>query len=160
MSRQDVDDEHGPDSWDGDLPTPPADQVDWTPLLDLLPDIDARRGVSPEPLPDPTVTEEGVTIINWLGISSSIASSFSWVVQTTLCESGFDWGAFVSSSRGRLLVERVHSGDPGDMTLEESRMLLLALARQERFVDGAIDDAIRSGFISVVLRRAEVLLGS
>jgi hypothetical protein len=130
-----------------------------TQVLNLFPDIDARRHLPPDPIPDPTVGEDGVIFVDWIGISSPIASPFAWILQIGLSQSGFDWGAFVSSPRGRLLVERVHTGDPGDMTPEECRMLLLALARQERFVDDAIDGAMRSGFISVVLRRAEVLLG-
>jgi polyhydroxyalkanoate synthesis regulator phasin len=69
----------------------------------------------------------------------------------------------VASPWGTLLGERVQdaangAGDVGDMTLEECRMFLLALARQERFADGAVDGAIRSGFVGVVLRRAQQLV--
>lgn len=149
----------GPDGWDGERPTPPADQVDWTPMLELLPEVDERRDAPPDPPQEPfKVNEQGVRIIDFSSLSSPAAGALSWVAQTTLSRSGFDWGSFVDSPRGRLIVERINAGDPGDLTLEECRMLLLALARQERFCDGAIDSAIRSGFVSIVLRRAAELV--
>ena len=150
----------GPDGWDGQQPMPPADQVDWTPMLELLPAVDERRDAPPDPPQEPfKKNADGVRIIDFSSLTSPVAGELSWVAQETLSRSGFDWGSFVDSPRGRLIVERINAGDPGDLTLEECRMLLLALARQERFSDGAIDSAIRSGFVSVVLRRAADLVG-
>ena len=150
----------GPGGWDGQRLTPPADQVDWVPILDLLPAVDERRAAPPDPPRPPRFTEDGVRIIDFSGLTSPVAGSLSWLAQTTLTRSSFDWGSFVDSPRGRLIVERINAGDPGDLTLDECRMLLIALARQERFSDGAVDSAIRSGFVGTVLRRAAELVAN
>ena len=154
----------GPDGWDGELPGPPAADARWEGVIGLLDAVDARRDAPPDPPREPRFTDDGALIVDWSGASSPVASSLAYLAQTDLVERGFDWSGFVGSPRGRLLVERVRrgeaerSGPAGDMTLEECRMLLVALARQERFVDGAVDGAIRSGFVGVVLRRARELL--
>jgi ADP-ribosylglycohydrolase len=83
---------------------------------------------------------------------SAAASALSWRVQTELVGASTDWPTFVASPRGQVLIERTSSGDLGDATSDECRMLLVALVRQERFCDGAIESAIRSGFVSAVLR--------
>jgi len=148
----------GPGGWDGESPDPPAHEARWDQVLGLLPDIDARRVAPPDPPREPRYSADGVLIVDFSGASSPVASSLGYFAQTDLTESGFDWGGFVGSPRGRLLAERVAAGEAGDMTLDECRMFLVALARQERFFSGAVDGAIRSGFVGVVLRKAEELV--
>ena len=70
----------GPDGWDGERPTPPADQVDWTPMLELLPEVDDRRDAPPDPPQEPfKVNEHGVLIIDFSSLSSPAAGALSWV---------------------------------------------------------------------------------
>lgn len=156
----------GPDGWDGQLPTPPADEVRWDGVLALLAEVDARRDAPADPPREPRFTDDGVRIVDFSGASSPVASALGYLAQTDLMEGGFDWGSFVASPRALLLRERIfaaangvrEAGEVGDMTLEECRMFLIALARQERFSSGAVDGALRSGFVGVVLRRARELV--
>ena len=88
------------------------------------------------------------------------ASSLSWVVQSALLPPGFDWVEFVDSARGRAVAAALEAGDVGTITLEDCRAVLITLARQAHFVEGALDAAIRAGTVGLVLRRARELLGS
>ncbi len=153
------DDESGPDGWDGERPEPPIDEVSWSGVLGLLDAVAEQRQAPPRPPPEPRVTADGVRILDLAGTPSPAARALAAQVQTDLMSSGFAWTDFVRSPRGRLLLERLGEGRAGDVTLDECRMLLIALVRQERFVSGALDGAIRRGLVEVLLRRVAVLVG-
>lgn len=139
-------------------PGPPPDDVDLGVVArELLDVVEAQRAV---PVEDPGTMEDRITVLpdgtRWLTLGypedSAAASAVAWTVQTSMTTSGFDWPAFIGSPRGTLLARRTHEGDLGDATSDECRMLLIALVRQARFCDGAVDDAIGTGFVSTVLR--------
>jgi hypothetical protein len=67
----------------------------------------------------------------------------------------FDWAGWLEE-RGRELLDN----DPmlESATLEDGRMLLAALARSDRFVEGAFLSALRDGTISRILSRIDDLM--
>jgi len=131
-------------------------------VTELLAVIEAER-TSPTPDDDLgadmpggriTVRPDGTRVLTLIPPSRSpAAGALSWAMQRDLRSFGVSWTAFVRSPRGQILIERALRGDLGDATSDECRTLLVAVTRQERFCDGATDSAIRSGFVSAVLRR-------
>ena len=149
----------GPDGWDGELPKLPAELADWDALLALIPEVDAQRTAPLEPFPKRDGSGKKLHILRPANYISAVGASLSRLVHADLMSTGFHWISFVQSARAELLFDRIGRGEAGDVTLEECRLLLGALARQERFCSGTIEGAIRSGFVGVVLRRAKALLG-
>jgi hypothetical protein len=75
-----------------------------------------------------------------------------WVVP------GFDWRSWLDGPDGRSLRE-----DPDAVaraTHEQLERLLTAIVRSDRFVEGSIEGAFRSGLLARISRRAEALLAA
>ena len=69
---------------------------------------------------------------------------------------GFDWGSWLQTPEGAALWD-----DPAALaaaTPDQLEMLLTAIIRSDRFVEGSIAGAFESGLLVRIARRAGVLL--
>lgn len=76
----------------------------------------------------------------------------SWVIQ------GFDWRSWLETDEGRALHDQAETVDTA--TADQLAKLLTAIIRSDRFVEGSIEGAFRSGHLGRIARRAEALLGT
>ena len=78
----------------------------------------------------------------------STANEFGWVIP-------FDWGAWARTPEGRRLCEggaAIEGATPEDLA-----RLLTTIIRSERFGDGQLEGAFRSGLLTAIVRRAAAL---
>jgi hypothetical protein len=134
-------------------PEPPATTLDWDAVLAWRPrladvDVDPGGWQSGEPTADGTLTMPHARL-------SDDAAGFLQGLYDEQVIAPFDWGDWLQARGRRLLVQ-----DPAleTATLEECRMLLAALARSDRFVEGAFLGALSDGTIERILRRVARLL--
>ena len=99
--------------------------------------------------------EPGVTTLGYFedgSVSSALvkaAYETGWVLPT------FDWGEWQGSLEAGQL--RDDSAALERATPDQLARLLTVLIRQDRFVEGALNDAFESGLLTGILRRAAVL---
>jgi hypothetical protein len=76
----------------------------------------------------------------------------NWVAQN------FDWPKWAQSQRARRLHDDENALERA--TADELSHLLTVLIRQERFSEGSLLEAFKSGLVLRIVRRAKVLAGS
>ena len=77
-----------------------------------------------------------------------MAYEFEWVVP-------FDWGEWAQTPEGRRLLD---GGDAIDAaTAEDLARVLTTIIRSERFGDGQVERAYRTGLLTAIVRRAAQL---
>lgn len=81
---------------------------------------------------------------------------FSYAAHS-LFDDGFDWPSWANSQYTQTLLGQLHTGDASQLTLEDARKILFALARNNRFCDGAIKSSIDSGLVHTILHRVREL---
>jgi hypothetical protein len=69
---------------------------------------------------------------------------------------GFDWGSWLQTDEGRALRDRPEA--LAAATPHQLAMLLTAIIRSDRFVEGSIAGAFESGLLVRIARRATALL--
>ena len=112
------------------------------------PDADFGRWFTPPP-------RDGVLSMGWYEFGPAgeafRAATGGWVL------AGFDWRAWLETEEGSALREpdAVAAATP-----EQLAMLLTAIVRSDRFVEGSIEGAFESGLLAATCRRAAVLLES
>ncbi len=138
-------------------PEPPAATLDWDAVLAWRPWLaDAAAATAGEageaggwhggvPTSDGTVTMPHARL-------SDDAARFLRELYDEQVVAPFDWGVWLQE-RGRELLEDHHALETA--TLEECRMLLAAVARSDRFVDGAFLTALTDGTIARILGRID-----
>lgn len=115
------------------------------PILEA-PDADFGHWVHPPP-------KDGVFSMGWYEFGPAgeafRAAAAGWVV------AGFDWRAWLDTPRGESLREpdAVASAMPDQLA-----MLLTAIVRSDRFVEGSIAGAFESGLLAAIARRAAALV--
>jgi hypothetical protein len=67
----------------------------------------------------------------------------------------FDWPAWAQSAEGRALLG--HPDAIASASAEGLRKLLTVYLRSERFGDGTLENVFRSGMLTAIVRRADVL---
>ena len=133
-------------------PQPPADQLDWAPLLGWTNTL-AADGFDPGQFEVGRQLEPDVFTLP-SAVRSDETLAFVKCLDDQQVVAGFDWSGWLAEG-GREIVE-----DPDRLataTLEECRMLLAAHARADRFIDGHLLDVLMSGHVAAILRRIEEL---
>ncbi|MDQ3126943.1 MAG: DUF6508 domain-containing protein, partial [Chloroflexota bacterium] len=74
----------------------------------------------------------------------------SWLIQ------GFDWRTWLHTDEGRALRDQADALDAA--TADQLAKLLTAIVRSDRFVEGSIEGAFRSGLLARIARRSAALL--
>jgi hypothetical protein len=134
-------------------PRPPAETLDWDTVLawrpwlaDATADIGGWHGGEP--------TADGPIAMPHARLSDDAARLLEDLYDLEVVAL-FDWAGWLEE-RGRELLDN----DPmlETATLEDGRMLLAALARSDRFVEGAFLSALRDGTICRILSRIDDLV--
>jgi hypothetical protein len=119
--------------------------ADVEPIL-AAPNADFGHWVNPPP-------KDGVHYMGWyeLGPAGEAfrAATAGWVI------TGFDWRAWLDTAEGASLRElaAVSAASPDQLA-----MLLTAIVRSDRFVEGSIAGAFESGLLAAICGRAAALL--
>jgi len=119
--------------------------ADLAPILEA-PDADFGHWFTPPP-------KDGVLSMGWYEFGPAgeafRAAAAGWILP------GFDWRAWLETEEGSGLrkPEAVAAATP-----EQLAMLLTAIVRSDRFVEGSIAGAFESGLLAAICRRAAVLL--
>ena len=119
--------------------------ADLVPVLEA-PDADFGHWFRPPP-------KDGVLSMGWyeLGPAGEAfrAAAAGWILP------GFDWRAWLETEEGSGLPkpEAVAAATP-----EQLAMLLTAIVRSDRFVEGSIAGAFESGLLAAICRRAAIRL--
>lgn len=98
--------------------------------------------------------EAGVLHLGWFELSDD-AERFTRDLGRLRWVRPFDWMAWLGTPRGTELAESPEA--IGGATAEELANLLTAIVRSERFGDGSIEGAHRTGLFLAAARRAAVL---
>lgn len=123
-------------------------------LAELLPSIESPD-FSPghwetPPRIDPAIATMPIfSFSNAIGRFETVAYEMGWVLPE------FDWSAWGDTDEARALLE-----DPTRLALatpQQIAQLLTGLIRCERFSEGTLSAAFKSGLIARILRRAAVL---
>ncbi len=130
----------------------PADRLralaDLVPILEA-PDADFGHWDLPPP-------RDGVHSMGWFEFGPTAEAWRAGVARGDWIVTGFDWRAWLQTDRGRALrddPEAVASATP-----DELGRLLTAIVRSDRFVEGSIEGAFKSGLLLRICRRAQALL--
>ncbi len=123
------------------------------PLASLVPvlespDADFGRWELPPPV-------DGVHSLGYFVFGPTASAFRAAVAQGDWIVVGFDWRSWMQSE-GRTLRD-----DPDKLavaTPEQLAWLLTAIVRSDRFVEGSIEGAFKSGLLARIARRAEALL--
>jgi len=132
-------------------PEPPATTLDWDAILAWRPwlaDADLGRWRGGTPTGGGAITLPHVVL-------GDHAAGFLQELYDQQVVAPFDWSDWLRE-RGRGLLEQDPELDPA--TLEECRMLLAALARSDRFIEGAFLGALSDGTIARILSRIDQLV--
>ena len=119
--------------------------ADLAPVLEA-PDADFGHWFTPPP-------KDGVLSLGWYEFGPAgeafRAAAGGWIM------AGFDWRAWLETEEGSGLrkPESVAVATP-----EQLAMLLTAIVRSDRFVEGSIEGAFESGLLAAICRRAAILL--
>jgi uncharacterized protein DUF6508 len=121
-------------------------------LADLLPvltapDADFGRWVVPPP-------KDGIQSLGWYEFGPA-GEAFQRAVGGWILP-GFDWRAWVETVDGIALRE---PAGVATASSDQLAMLLTAIVRSDRFVEGSIAGAFESGLLAAICRRAVALLG-
>jgi hypothetical protein len=105
---------------------------------------------------EPQSEQPGVTILPYFSLSE-VAGSFEqkaydlgWVILD------FDWGSWKETSEAKSL--RDDAQILAHATPEQLARLLTVCIRQDRFCEGALENAFESGLLTRILERAAVIL--
>ena len=101
-----------------------------------------------------TGTRDDPIRLNSFELSEFGTRFFSMVYDAGWIIRGFDWPAWIRTEEGRLATDRAALGTA---TCDQLAKLLTAVVRQDRFYDGALEDAFESGLLRAIAERAEVL---
>jgi hypothetical protein len=96
--------------------------------------------------------EDGVIEMGWYEPS---AEADAFLADARAMITAFDWPAWATGPEGRALL-----GDPeavASASADDLRRLLTVYVRSERFGDGTLESAFRSGMLAAIIRRAGVL---
>ena len=133
-------------------PQPPADQLNWAPVLAWT-DTLAADGFDPGKFDRGEQSEPGVFSLP-AAVLSDDTLAFIRCLDDQQVVTGFDWSGWLGEG-GREIAE-----DPDRLataTLEECRMLLSAHVRADRFIDGHLLSVLKSGDVVAILRRIDEL---
>lgn len=112
-----------------DRPRPPADELDWEPVLAWLPTLRAPG----------------------LDVSRFLDCLYDHEVIAP-----FDWPTWSNEGRGRVLVKQPAA--IADASLEECRMLLTTHVRADRFAQGRLRGVLSDGTMTRILERIRTVL--
>lgn len=137
-----------------DPPQPPADQLDWEPVLSFFPVL-AAPDFDPGHLAGGDEVKPGV--FNWPHVAlAPPVKAFIACLYDTQVIADADWTTWLEDG-GRVLYD-----DPeqlGRATLEQCRMLLIAHIRADRFTDGHLLSILQDGHLVAILTRIRELIG-
>jgi hypothetical protein len=123
---------------------------DLVPILEA-PDPDIGRWVWPAP-------RDGVQTLGWFEPGAAVEAWRAALVRGHWIVPGFAWPAWLGTDRGLALRD-----DPAALetaTAMELAWLLTAIIRSDRFTEGSIEGAFRSGLVLRIARRAAQLLAA
>ncbi len=101
-----------------------------------------------------TGTHDDPIRLNSFELSEFGTRFFSMVYDEGWIIRGFDWSAWISTEEGRLLAT---DRPLGTATCDQLSKVLTAIVRQDRFYDGALEDAFESGLLRAIAERAAIL---
>ncbi len=105
---------------------------------------------------DDTPTVAGTEHLPWFVFGPTADAFRVAVAQGGWMIVGFDWMSWLKTGEGQALRD-----DPdavGHATADQLAMLLTAIIRSDRFVEGSMAGAFESGLLSRIARRAATLL--
>ncbi|MGM0819324.1 MAG: ADP-ribosylglycohydrolase family protein, partial [Actinomycetota bacterium] len=143
-------DDPPPDTAIDDPPDPPAEALDWDRVLAWQPAIAPERLAAVERRTGGAQDPWGGRA--WSGLARDLLRDLDEVGVVA----PFDWSAWLQH-RGEALLDDASA--LSDASLEDCRRLLAALARSDRFVEGAWDAALERGTVQAVLGRVAALRG-
>ncbi len=100
-------------------------------------------------------TEPGTFTMPWFSDSELTSRFVEVAYRDGWVRSDFDWGEWAQTPEARRLWD--DRGAIEQATALDLVRLLTVVIRSERFVEGAVADAIESGLVTAVLRRIEQL---
>jgi hypothetical protein len=121
--------------------------ADLVPLLEA-PDADFGHWERPPP-------RDGVGSLGWFEFGPAAEAWRDAVGRGGWVIAGFDWRAWLETDEGRTLKERPEA--VAAATPDQLAKLLTAIVRSDRFVEGSIEGAFRSGLLVRIARRAAAL---
>lgn len=133
-------------------PQPPAEELDWHDVLSWLPLL-ADDDFDPGPGPHVVEDDGGVRSIR-SGTTESVGALVRALYRAGVV-GGFDWPTWIRNDGRRF------SQDPSVLasaSLEDCRRLLAAHVRADRFTEGHLVEALRSGQVLAILRRIDELV--
>lgn len=96
--------------------------------------------------------EDGVTVMGWYEpgpeAQAFLADLGGWITV-------YDWPTWASSPEGQALLG--HPEAVASATVDDLQKLLTVYVRSERFGDGTLENAFKSGMLTAIVRRAGVL---
>ena len=135
-------------------PDPPAEDLNWEEVLAWLPTF-AHAGFHPGHWSRGEEQAPGVRTIPWVDYADDVLE-FVRELYDLHVVAPFDWGSWVQERGNELLADPQRLEEA---SLEECRMLLAAHVRADRFTDGHLLHAFKSGHIAAILNRAGSLIG-
>lgn len=119
-------------------------KMDWKPLLDLIPEINRTDNFGE--LNDEESDEGGDPILPYW-VEGSLVSRFCQVVHDLPIMISFDWSSW---DEGRRMVND-EGFDFDSVDIPTKCKIITAIVRNDRFCDGALISAFKSGLIPKIL---------
>ena len=118
------------------------------PILES-PEADFGHWETPPPV-------DGVYRLGWFNLGPAGIAFREAVGRGGWVIGGFDWRTWLETAEGRAFREQPES--VASATPDELAMLLTAIVRSDRFVEGSMEGAFESGLLAGIARRAAALL--
>ena len=122
--------------------------ADLVPILEA-PDADFGRWETPPP-------RDGVYSMGWFEFGPTAKRWREGVGRGGWVIAGFDWRMWLETDEGRAMQEGTDT--LAAATPDQLGKLLTAIVRSDRFVEGSIEGAFKSGLLARTCRRAAALL--
>ncbi len=122
--------------------------LDWKPLMELIPIIEKTKNFSEQGKMN--YTEDGVMILPH-DIPDDIVNRFETIVYDMPIFITFNWGSW---QEGRRILKN-ETFDYDSIDIPTKCKLITAIVRSERFCEGALVSAFRSGQMLKILKSIE-----
>lgn len=123
--------------------------LDWRPLLDLIPEIEKKEIEGAEN------DEKGVITMSYL-VEPSLVSRFQKIVYDLPIMISFDWGSW---DEGRKMVND-KDFDFDSIDIPKKCKIITAIVRNNRFCEGVLVSAFESGLILKILKSIKCQLNT